>query len=62
MCLALTKTDHTAMNGDTESFYRGLFDPIVKSNMRDSWENSWKDWFVTTDDVHDIRKPGKLKG
>ena len=62
MCLALTKTDHAAMKGDTESFYRGLFDPIVKSNMRQSWESTWKDWFVTTDDVHDKRKPGKLKG
>ena len=62
MCLALTKTDHTAMHIDTESFYRGLFDPIVKSNMRQSWESTWKDWFVTTDDVHDKRKPGKLKG
>ena len=62
MCLALTKTNHQKMNENTESFYRGLFDPIVKPNMRDSWEKTWKDWFVVSDDIHDIRKPGKLKG
>ena len=62
MCLALTKTNHAEMNGNIESFYRGLFDPIVKPSMRESWERTWKKWFVTTDDIHDIRKPGKLKG
>ena len=62
MCLALTQTDHLKMGGNEEMFYRGLFDPIVRPEKRQSWESSWKDWFVTTNDIHDIRKPGKLKG
>lgn len=62
MCLALTKTDHSKMGESEEMFYRGLFDPIVRPEKRESWEKSWKSWFVTTNDIHDIRKPGKLKG
>ena len=62
MCLALTKTEHSNMDGKEEKFYRGLFDPIVRPEKRESWEQSWKKWFVTTKDIRDIRKPGKLKG
>ena len=62
MCLALTKTDHSKMNGNEEMFYRALFDPIVRPEKRESWEKTWRNWFVTTSDIHDIRKPGKLKG
>ena len=39
-----------------------MFDPIVKPSMRESWENQWEQWFVTTNETKDIRKPGKLKG
>ena len=62
MCLALTKTNHSKINGNEEMFYRALFDPIVRPEKRESWEKSWRNWFVTTADVHDIRRPGKLKG
>ena len=40
---------------------RSLYDPIVRPEMRESWELNWKSWFVTTDAVEDQRKPGKLK-
>ena len=62
MCLALTKTDYTKMNGNEEMFYRALFDPIVRPEKRQSWEKNWRNWFVTSSNIHDIRKPGKLKG
>ena len=60
MALALTKSG--ADDKDPEKSLRALFDPIVKPSMKQSWEATWKDWFVTTDEIWDIRKPGKLKG
>ena len=60
MALALTKSGPES--DDPEQSLRSLFDPIVKPSMRESWEASWKTWFVTTDEIWDIRKPGKLKG
>ena len=60
MAIALTKSG--PHGGDDEQQLRALFDPLVKPTKRDSWERSWKDWFVTTNQTWDIRKPGKLKG
>ena len=60
MCLALTKS-RPVQNDSEEEKYRALFDPIVKPEMRESWEANWKDWICTTTDTIDIRKPGKLK-
>ena len=59
MALALTKSG--AEGGDEEQTLRSLFDPLVRPEMKDSWEKTWKDWFVTTNETWDIRKPGKLK-
>ena len=60
MAIALTKSG--PQGGDDEQQLRALFDPLVKSTKRDSWDRTWKDWFVTTNQTWDIRKPGKLKG
>ena len=60
MALALTRSD--SEHKDPEQNLRSLFDPIVKPTKKDSWEATWKDWFVTTNETWDIRKPGKLKG
>ena len=60
MALALTKSGPEG--GDDEQQLRALFDPLVKPSMRESWEKSWKTWFVTTKETWDVRKPGKLKG
>ena len=60
MCLALTKS-RDVQNDSEEEVYRALFDPLVRPEMRDSWEATWKDWFCTTTETEDIRKPGKLK-
>ena len=62
ICLALTNSNPEPENGSKEDQLRALFDPIVKSDMRESWEKQWKNWFVTTNTVYDKRKPGKLKG
>ena len=39
MCLGLTKTRPLRPNMTREEEYRAIFDPIVKDEMRESWEN-----------------------
>ena len=62
MCLALTRSIKVEENDDLETRLRKIFDPIVRPDRRNVWEQTWRDWFVTTTDVEDQRKPGKLKG
>ena len=62
MCLALTETNTDCCSDNKETQLRALFDPLIKPEMRESWENQWSSWFVTTNAVPDLRKPGKLKG
>ena len=59
MCLGLTNS--RPLEGTIEEQYRALFEPILKKNMKKSWEQNWKKWFVTTDTVEEERFPGKLK-
>ena len=60
--LGVTKCRERTDGMTTEEKLRSIFDPIVKSDMKLSWEEKWKSWFVTTDEIEDQRKPGKLKG
>ena len=60
MALSLSQTKFNGTD-DLEQFYRGIFDGIVKEEMRDSWEASWKDWIVTTRTPEDEKCPGKMK-
>ena len=46
--------------GTREEIFKSVFDPIVKPEMRESWNAKWKDWFVTTNEIRDERKPGKV--
>ena len=61
MCLGLSRTKPIPENATLEEYYRCLFDPLVRPEMLESWEATWKQWFCTTDAVEDQRKPGKLK-
>lgn len=61
MCLGLSRTKAIPEDASLEDYYRSLFDPIVKPEMRSSWEAKWKDWICTTTAVEDQRKPGKFK-
>ena len=61
ICLALTKTLPEQPDCSEEQKYRNLFDPIVRPDMKESWEAQWKNWICTTTEAEDIRKPGKLK-
>ena len=60
MCLGLSRT-RKPLDDSTEAYYRSLFDPIVRPDMRQSWERQWRSWIVSTDTVEDQRCPGKLK-
>ena len=60
MCLALSRS-RFGNTDDLEDLHRGLYEPIVKEEMRESWNKSFKDWFVTTRDARDEKKPGKWK-
>ena len=63
MCFALTNTNvDQTRSTNKETQLRALFDPLIKDEMRTSWEHQWKTWFVTTNTVEDLREPGKLKG
>ena len=61
MAIATTKTAALSENMTTEERYRAVFDPIVRPDKRNSWEQTWKDWFVTTNTIEDGLTPGKLK-
>ena len=60
MCLGLSRTLEP-QDDSIESYYRSLFDPIVRPDRKESWESNWKSWIVTTKAVEDQRMPGKLK-
>ena len=61
MAIATTRTTEIRDSMTTEQKYRAVFDPIVRSEMVESWERNWKNWFVTTDTIEDGLTPGKLK-
>ena len=61
MAIATTKTARFDDSMSKEEKYRCVFDPIIRPEMRFSWEQNWKKWFVTTNTVEDGLTPGKLK-
>ena len=73
VCLATTKSLSITKDSTEEEKFRAIFDPIVKPEMRGSWERKWKTWFCTVDPcqpedrvnyrkwAEDQREPGKLK-
>lgn len=43
MCLATTKSNFPLPDdASDEDYLRAIFDPIVKPEMRESWERQWK--------------------
>ena len=62
MAIATCRTDMQMLVGQTaEEKLRAVFDPIVRPEMRNQWEATWKSWFVTEDTIEDEKYPGKLK-
>ena len=50
-----------AENDDLEQFYEGLFDGIIKTDMRESWNRNWKSWFVYARHPEIEKRPGLMK-
>ena len=59
MAIAFTRT-RDCQSESLENQYRSVFDPIVRPDMLESWEEKWRQWFVTTNNVLDQRQPGKV--
>ena len=59
MALATTMTG--PLEGNREQRMRAIFGPILKPNMIESFYQKWGEWFVLTDLVEDLRRPGLLK-
>ena len=60
--LAVTECQPRTESMTPEEKLRAVFDPIVRADMKESWEANWRSWFVTTNEIEDQRRPGKLKG
>ena len=60
MAIALSKSKFVETD-DLEMFYKGLFDGIIKENMRESWDAQWRSWFVYSRDPEIEKKPGLMK-
>ena len=62
MAIALTKSQPIRQNASRIEVYRAIFDPIVKPEMKKSWDDQFEQWFVVTDSIEESLVPGKLKG
>ena len=61
LCLATTKTIPYSDDVTLEDKIKCIFEPILKPEMIESWNNNWKTFFVTENTVEDKRCPGKMK-
>ena len=61
--IALTDTNLAAYKTakNLQEKIDAIFLPIVKPSMKESWNNSYADWFVTNESVENQLKPGLLK-
>ena len=61
MALATTKTASITEDMSIEERYAAVFEPIVRPEMKASWNAKWKNWFCTTGTIEENLTPGKLK-
>ena len=58
--MAFAFSNSTPVKGTLEEELNSVFQPIIKPEMKESWNRNWKKWFVTTNEVEDKRFPGKV--
>ena len=46
---------------DRRERMKSIFHPMLKPDKIDSFYAGWEEWFVLTDRVEDLRRPGLLK-
>ena len=60
--MAIATTATLMYNGDDRrERMKSIFHPMLRSDKIDSFYNKWEEWFVLTDKVEDLRRPGLLK-
>ena len=59
MVLSNTGEVTDKMSGEEKMI--AIYDKIIRPEMRTSWYENYKSWFVTSDEPEDVRFPGKLK-
>ena len=60
VAICLSKTEVPEDN-TRRARIKSMFKPILKEDKVESFFNEWSQWFVLTDLVEDLRKPGLLK-
>ena len=61
ICIGLSRTLPIKENRTIEEYHRAVFDPLVRPEMKTSWEKTWRDRFVLSEKIEDKRRPGLLK-
>ena len=62
MTLATTRSADDYNGTDLPRFYESTFGPIIRPEMRESWDRQMSQWFVLDlNDMNDSLKIGKLK-
>ena len=61
--ICLTDTDIFRLNQSDELKNKigAIFDPLIRPEKKESWKNTYGDWFVVNDTVENSLKPGLLK-
>ena len=61
---AFTDTDLDRFNkaeGNLKEIIGSIFDPLIRPEMKQSWQEKYTDWFVVDQTVENQLKPGLLK-
>lgn len=59
--IAIATTQTGPLEGSREQRMKAIFGPMLKPSMVKNFYEKWSEWFVLTDLVEDLRKPGLLK-
>ena len=61
MAIATTETLPITDDMTIGERYAAVFSPIVRPEMKASWDSQWKSWFCTLNTIEENLTPGKLK-
>ena len=60
--MAIATTGTLSYNGDDRrERMKSIFHPMLRPDKINSFYAGWEEWFVLTDRVEDLRRPGLLK-
>lgn len=60
--MAIATTETLLYDGDDRrERMKSIFHPMLRPDKTKSFYDKWEEWFVLTDKVEDLRRPGLLK-